>query len=94
MKRGETGGQAVEQAVEPGRYVLDPGPDLMKEVERRLNATIQKYGVSFSTEKTINLTVTSLRIFDGNYKDLAFRELVMDSIIDNLVKLALPEPKL
>ncbi len=66
-------------------------PELMQTVQQRLNAAIQKQGVTLSTEKGINLFVTLMRIFDGNYKDPAFRELVMDSMINNLVKLTLPE---
>ncbi|BDV42401.1 hypothetical protein GURASL_13240 [Geotalea uraniireducens] len=88
MRRGE-GGQLAEE--KERRYVIDPSAELMAQVQERLNACIVKYGATLSVEKTINLTMTSMRIFDGNYKDREFRELMMDSVIDNLVRLALPE---
>lgn len=91
MKRGEIDGQVVEGQAQERRYATDPSAELMALVQERLNACIAKYGVTLPVEKTINLTMTSMRIFDGNYKDREFREMVMDSVIDNLVRLALPE---
>ncbi|NJD39494.1 MAG: helix-turn-helix transcriptional regulator [Geobacter sp.] len=90
MRRGEAAPEPP-CGEKPQRYTIDASPDLMAQVQERLSACIAKYGVALPVEKTINLTVTSVRIFDGNYKDLEFREKVMDSVIDNLVRLALPE---